>query len=123
MRPSNSSVAGPNKEPMASTSSFLTPSCVGGKTEHAQCSSIPHSLEISASPQQQAKIGSQQQDEVRPSNWSMAGPNEVFGSSHIQQEIPPESEFVCAYNNTVSYQYRSTTCTYMTLYTCTVHLL
>ncbi len=94
VRPSNSSVAGPNKEPMASTSSFLTPSCVGGKTEHAQCSSIPHSLEISASPQQQAKIGSQQQDEVRPSNWSMAGPNEVFGSSHIQQEITPESEFV-----------------------------
>ena len=96
MRPSNSSVAGPNKELMASTSSFLTPSYVGGKTEHAQCSSTPHSLEISASPQQQAKIGSHQQDEVRPSNWSMAGPNEVFGSSHIQQETPPErpeSEF------------------------------
>ena len=57
---------------MASTSSFesasfsglhgpssVTPSDVGGKTKHGQCSSMPHSLEASPSPRQQAKIGSQ----------------------------------------------------------------
>ena len=81
--------------PTSMTPTSMTPSYVGGKTEHGQCSSIPSSLDASASPQQQANTGSQQQDEVRPSNLSMAGPSEVAGSSHVQQETPLESEFVC----------------------------